>query len=135
MTTRRGFLGSILAACAAPAIVRADSLMRILPAETLVLSGDALIPASDALWVGAIREWSAWDIRTDLKLTRFDVMVRDRDGQRQQHGVDIQERPDGTMPDREAAISLLKQVVRREGCVPVKGFLQLPKGAEVARFI
>lgn len=26
---RRGFIGSILAACAAPAIVRADSLMRV----------------------------------------------------------------------------------------------------------
>lgn len=34
---RRGFLGSILAAAAAPAIVRADSLMRIVPAETSVL--------------------------------------------------------------------------------------------------
>lgn len=35
---RRGFLGSILAACAAPAIVRADSLMRIVPMDdTLVL--------------------------------------------------------------------------------------------------
>lgn len=34
---RRGFLGSILAACAAPAIVRADSLMRIVPRETAVI--------------------------------------------------------------------------------------------------
>lgn len=34
---RRGFLGSILAACAAPAIVRADSLMRIVPTDTFVL--------------------------------------------------------------------------------------------------
>lgn len=33
---RRGFLGSILAACAAPAIVRADSLMRIVPLDTTV---------------------------------------------------------------------------------------------------
>lgn len=33
---RRGFLGSILAACAAPAIVRADSLMRVVPTETVI---------------------------------------------------------------------------------------------------
>lgn len=31
---RRGFLGSILVACVAPAIVRADSLMQIVPVET-----------------------------------------------------------------------------------------------------
>lgn len=30
---RRGFLGAMLTACAAPAIVRADSLMRIVPVE------------------------------------------------------------------------------------------------------
>ena len=34
---RRGFLGSIIAAAAAPAIVRVDSLMRIVPRETGVL--------------------------------------------------------------------------------------------------
>lgn len=33
---RRGFLGSILALGAAPAIVRADSLMRIVPIQTTV---------------------------------------------------------------------------------------------------
>jgi hypothetical protein len=51
MTTRRGFLGSILAACAAPAIVRAESLM-ILPSRKLLLpdtirifvNGDELLP-------------------------------------------------------------------------------------------
>ena len=37
---RRGFLGSILALGAAPAIARADSLMRIIPRETAVLVGD-----------------------------------------------------------------------------------------------
>ena len=35
---RRGFLGSILALGAAPAIVRADSLMRIVPREALVIA-------------------------------------------------------------------------------------------------
>jgi hypothetical protein len=37
MTTRRGFLGSILALGVAPAIVRADSLMRIVPRETTII--------------------------------------------------------------------------------------------------
>ena len=37
---RRGFLGSILALGAAPAIVRADSLMRIVPRETLLITGE-----------------------------------------------------------------------------------------------
>lgn len=35
---RRSFLGSILAACAAPAIVRADSLMRIVPRDVGVMT-------------------------------------------------------------------------------------------------
>jgi hypothetical protein len=35
---RRGFLGAILAAAAAPAIVRADSLMRVIPVDTEVLT-------------------------------------------------------------------------------------------------
>lgn len=35
---RRGFMGSILALGAAPAIVRADSLMRIVPRKRLTLS-------------------------------------------------------------------------------------------------
>ena len=34
---RRSFLGSILAAAVAPAIVRADSLMRIVPRETVLI--------------------------------------------------------------------------------------------------
>lgn len=35
---RRGFLGTILAAAVAPAIVRADALMRIVPREATVLT-------------------------------------------------------------------------------------------------
>lgn len=34
---RRGFLGAIIATCAAPAIVRADSLMRIVPRYTTIV--------------------------------------------------------------------------------------------------
>lgn len=37
MMTRRGFLGAILATATAPAIVRADSLMRIVPRGAVVL--------------------------------------------------------------------------------------------------
>lgn len=35
---RRGFLASMFAACAAPAIVRADSLMRVVPLQTGTVS-------------------------------------------------------------------------------------------------
>ena len=55
---RRGFLTSILALGAAPAIVRADSLMRIVPRETGIISaaeytwtqvgGTILINSTDA---------------------------------------------------------------------------------------
>lgn len=45
---RRGFLGSILALGAAPAIVRADSLMRIVPLETGVLPMPSLRAVGDA---------------------------------------------------------------------------------------
>lgn len=44
MTTRRNFLGSILALGAAPAIVRADALMRVVPVGTTVLN------AADVSW-------------------------------------------------------------------------------------
>lgn len=36
---RRGFIGSILALGVAPAIVRADALMRIVPRDVIVASG------------------------------------------------------------------------------------------------
>lgn len=44
---RRGFLGAILAAASAPAIVRADSLMRIVPCETLVDASAVELAAGD----------------------------------------------------------------------------------------
>ena len=40
MTTRRNFMGSILALGMAPAIVRADSLMRIVPRDTVLWTAD-----------------------------------------------------------------------------------------------
>lgn len=46
---RRGFLQSCLALCAAPAIVRVDSLMRMVPTDTVVISGIA----GEDLWAHA----------------------------------------------------------------------------------
>lgn len=63
---RRGFLGAILAGCAAPAIVRADALMRVVPLGTDVLTLDTIrrgaaildgamwVPADD--WASALRD-------------------------------------------------------------------------------
>lgn len=42
---RRGFLASILAGCTAPAIVRADVLMRVVPMQTTVLR-TGILPAN-----------------------------------------------------------------------------------------
>jgi hypothetical protein len=39
MVSRRRFLLDCLALCAAPAIVRADTLMRVVPRETILLQG------------------------------------------------------------------------------------------------
>ncbi len=59
MTTRRTFLGSILALGAAPAIVRADALMRVVPRETTLLADP---------WLG----WINWDPAADHhSLTRI----------------------------------------------------------------
>lgn len=44
---RRGFLKACLAACAAPAIVRADSLMRVVPNDTLIITNEGMAYASD----------------------------------------------------------------------------------------
>lgn len=46
---RRGFLGSILALGAAPAIVRADSLMRIVPMDAAILLPGAVTLTGDRL--------------------------------------------------------------------------------------
>lgn len=66
---RRGFLGSILAACAAPAIVRADSLMRIVPrdltvaglpyAELYQRTFDELAELAEGTWTPTIEGWDS----------------------------------------------------------------------------
>lgn len=72
MTTRRGFLGSILALGAAPAIVRADALMRVVPVGTLVLN------AADVTWSAV--DFNRDTIKAILMHTddeeRFDSAVR-----------------------------------------------------------
>ncbi|MFM7009706.1 MAG: hypothetical protein ACKO0Z_10310 [Betaproteobacteria bacterium] len=47
MTTRRGFLASILAAASAPAIVSASSLMKISAPRLIVPSGKIITPQMD----------------------------------------------------------------------------------------
>jgi len=49
MIGRRGFLGAILALTAAPAIVQADSLMKIIPINQLILWGDDIHDDAAAL--------------------------------------------------------------------------------------
>lgn len=67
---RRGFLGSILALGVAPAIVRADSLMRIVPREALVLlDGVAPLLGLD----GLVRVMRAHDLVTDSVILRLDT--------------------------------------------------------------
>lgn len=60
---RRNFLSAMLAACAAPAIVRADALMRVMPIETIIFNPYALIGRYGYTWV----EWE----RKDLILNEY----------------------------------------------------------------
>lgn len=65
---RRGFLGTILAAAVAPAIVRADSLMRIVPRDTLFMDADLLYGTGDftiEMWLTADRM-----LIDELRITR-----------------------------------------------------------------
>lgn len=56
---RRGFLQTCLAFAAAPAIVRADSLMRIVPLETNVLTSVSVTSAGSAYLSQAIVNFAA----------------------------------------------------------------------------
>jgi hypothetical protein len=68
---RRGFLGAILVAAVAPAIVRADSLMRIVPLDTLVVTEN--IEGSNGLFWGQLGRFDGLKIIvTDpAELARF----------------------------------------------------------------
>lgn len=48
--SRRGFLGAMMAACAAPAIVRAQSLMKIVvPSDKIIITSNSLVPGDE--WI------------------------------------------------------------------------------------
>jgi hypothetical protein len=126
---RRGFLGSILALGAAPAIVRADSLMRLIPRDlSLLLPLETQRAASSAMWAGTIREMTGFDIVRDETIKRFDVMVACPDGSLEQLGVDIRIASGDveTASAREAALAVLKQHAAKAGR-PLRGVIALPK--------
>lgn len=69
MTSRRSFLASILALGAAPAIVRADALMRVVPRETTLLLADD-VRFSSVPWIN-------WDPAAGHSLTRIALCTSD----------------------------------------------------------
>lgn len=112
---RRGFLGSILALAAAPAIVRADSLMRIVPMETIVYRRPIPFLLTPEYLRQFVRRTEAYDVRRDQKIIRLDVM---HDGGRSQSGVDLLV----TCPERvseETGLQVLAEALNREGAMPV----------------
>jgi hypothetical protein len=62
---RRGFLGAMLAACAAPAIVRAGVLMPV--KQAIVLPGDNRFYDADTPWDEAPRQRTITTLGGDLK--------------------------------------------------------------------
>lgn len=70
---RRSFLGSILAACAAPAIVRADSLMRVIPRETSVLRAAEYTWRQEALVVVPLQGTFLEIVSEAMKLHRDEI--------------------------------------------------------------
>jgi hypothetical protein len=75
---RRGFLGSILALAAAPAIVRADSLMRIVPVETGALTfGISGIEVPRGLWTVL---WQGQEAGWVAERSAYGKWTRDADG-------------------------------------------------------
>jgi hypothetical protein len=71
---RRGFLSSCLALAVAPAIVRADSLMRVVPRNlSIVLAGDPIETFEDADGIATTADGESWicfvhpDLERDLR--------------------------------------------------------------------
>jgi hypothetical protein len=87
-------------------------------------------------WTGAIREWCAYEITTDLLWCRWDVIGINRRGDFVQfHFFD-------RAPNRRAAAGMRKRVIadmkrfaRERGIAPISGALELPEGAHRARFL
>lgn len=73
---RRGFLGAILAAAVAPAIVRADALMRIVPRDAAVLPapGGLMVPEKlSGIFTGEIGSYEGVVIHETPLLTRANI--------------------------------------------------------------
>lgn len=135
---RRGFLGSILAACAAPAIVRADSLMRIVPLDTVILPAfhpDAILMEADAIDGGLValdrmlREWSQYDLAREATITRYDVQAESVNGVWQQLTVDFIGGDPGE--NRDIARSFLAGRLRADGVTPKPWKGDMPNGARL----
>ena len=140
---RRGFLASCLALAAAPAIVRADSLMRIVPIETTVVPAiDPLVAklmadeAERAAFAAGlqIREVTVMDIGTGLLVTRWDVTSEDAAGAWHQDGVDMRLPGGPTDEDRAIVRDLLAARLRHGGLRPTQGILVIPDGMQ-GRFL
>lgn len=111
---RRGFLSSILALAAAPAIVRADSLMRIVPREFVGID----LSAAPSM-TGLVRATRMFDIARDVIVERLDIF----DGIT--HWCVHVTHDGGASPDRTrvGALATLEQKWRDNGCRPLQ---QLP---------
>ncbi len=70
---RRGFLGSILSLGVAPAIVRADTLMRVVPRDTIISLDPALKPSIGVYWPG-IQAW--YEIHVEGGEIKFSPTVK-----------------------------------------------------------
>ena len=126
---RRGFLGSILALSAAPAIVRADSLMRVVPVNLLV-AGPAGFPA------GTVRELMVNDVATDDLIYRYDVLGRGVNGALEQCGVDVRvASPAGYESDRRIALTALQNHVQKAGMTLKRWDLPLNVGGIRGRYL
>lgn len=143
---RRGFLGSILLAAVAPAIVRADSLMRIVPRETIIAAPslaeiEAMLPPSEAelaaAFAGAVRHLWQYDILRDLYVHRLDYTTSSdgklREGDSHMNvsfEIPSSEQERADFYDRHVvpALSCLRQTAFYEGHVPKVGALVIPDG-------
>jgi hypothetical protein len=133
---RRGFLGSILLAAVAPAIVRADSLMRIVPLDTAVVLPSAAqsmlaeLEAADAFAAGLqLREWSQYDIDRMVTLTRYDVHAESVNGVWQQLTVDFM--GGDANQNRDIARAFLAGRLRADGVTPTAWKGHIPDGARL----
>lgn len=130
---RRGFLGSVLALGAAPAIVRADSLMRIVPRDASFLYKR---PAPFEFLPGVVRQVGVLDIARDQLIYRLDVRGANRIGEDVQVFAEFR-LPKGAVLDeaRKPALAALRDRIQIEGVIPRAGALELPDGLLTASFI